>query len=497
MPGIARLRDKRGMRFASIVVLAMLVACGDDGRDEDALGCFEVDGEASFARASDFGAAEAGSLRGWAPDGRWFVTGAALGYSSILIERSGDGVVLDRTRQASIDDTAIFALAQGVGSDGAPATKSQRISNLAADGSARLETATCDGGTCRRCAAKLIRATRLEGEGEGSGLSLLGELRDPAWGAGPTFNVRVAGTLAYLIRLDGLHIIETADPAHPVELGHYQRVGKSYSNDVKIVDANGRRYALIADAPVDVVDVTDPAAPVLVSTLAEDAHTLFVETVAGDTRVYTGGNDGTCAVYNVSDPTQPRKMGSYQSGARIVHDLSVVGGIAYLNAWNRGFVEVSFSDPAKPTELGFWGPTPGRTSHSNWTTASGDGRRIALHGEEGYDAHLHVIDLDLVSSTRMQPIAEWQTRPWVSIHNIMAFGTRAYLTHYQDGVRVLDLSTATAPRQIGYFNTWDPASELATNAFYEGAVGLDVDQARKLVFVADTPRGLLILRDEL
>ena len=96
----------------------------------------------------------------------------------------------------------------------------------------------------------------------------------------------------------------------------------------------------------------------------------------------------------------------------------------------------------------------------------------------------------------MVPVASWQTRPWISIHNIMAFGTKAYFTHYQDGVRVLDLSDPTNPRQLGYYNTWDPQADYATSAFYEGAVGLDVDLARKLVFVADSPRGLLILRDD-
>jgi hypothetical protein len=78
----------------------------------------------------------------------------------------------------------------------------------------------------------------------------------------------------------------------------------------------------------------------------------------------------------------------------------------------------------------------------------------------------------------------------------MAFGDRAYFTYYQDGVRILDLSNPTAPAELGYFNTWDPQGPTSTSAFFEGAVGLDVDRSRKLVFVADSPRGLLILRDE-
>ena len=76
----------------------------------------------------------------------------------------------------------------------------------------------------------------------------------------------------------------------------------------------------------------------------------------------------------------------------------------------------------------------------------------------------------------------------------MAFGTKVYLTYYQDGVRVLDVSDPSRPTQLGYYNTWDPQADYTSSAFFEGAVGLDVDPARRLVFVADSPRGLLILR---
>ncbi len=61
---------------------------------------------------------------------------------------------------------------------------------------------------------------------------------------------------------------------------------------------------------------------------------------------------------------------------------------------------------------------------------------------------------------------------------------------------VMDLSDPTKPKLIGYYNTWDPQADYTSSGFFEGAVGLDVDQSRKLVFVADSPRGLLILHDD-
>lgn len=482
-----------------LALLVVVVGCGDaPSLDDLAIGCVRLDHPATFATSADFAPAVRGTLHGWNPDGRWFLTGAPVsGVSSYHFQRSGDGrVIIDRDTASpgTIDDTEIFGRIAYNDGNGNSYVVAKRVSNLRSDGTARAERAVCENAGCTVCTAQLIRATHSAGEGEGDHITLLGQLAYPAV-FGYTLNVRVAGTLAYLIRQDGLHIIETRDPAHPVELGHHQRIGPIRSNDVKIVEAGAKRFVLIASSPVDVVDVTDPAAPVLAAQIPEVAHTLFTEIRAGTTLAYFGNNDGNCPIYDVTAPALPRKLGSYPTGASRVHDLSVADGIAYLNAWEGGFSAVDFTTPAAPRLLGTWQPTPTRTSHSNWTTIAG-GRRIALHGEEAYGARLDIVDVDPASPAFMTPFASWQTRPWISIHNIMAFGTKAYFTYYQDGVRVLDVSDPAHPMQVGYYNTWDPQADDTSSAFFEGAVGLDVDPARKLIFVADSPRGLLILHDD-
>ena len=44
---------------------------------------------------------------------------------------------------------------------------------------------------------------------------------------------------------------------------------------------------------------------------------------------------------------------------------------------------------------------------------------------------------------------------------------------------------------MGYYNTWDGRDG---RSFYEGAIGLDLDPGGELVYLADTARGLMILR---
>ncbi|TMQ05733.1 MAG: hypothetical protein E6J90_48045 [Deltaproteobacteria bacterium] len=485
------------MRWLAVLLLA--AGCGEDtaGPQSIAIGCVLLDLPVAFDTPGDFARARPGTLAGWSADGRWFLTGAQFGPSSVHLRRTGGSVVVDRNPAftGSVDSSELFARLAVSDPSGTQTITAVRISNLSADGTARVERGRCVGNRCTRCTGQLIRATRNAGEGEGQGISLVGQLADPTWGKGYTFNVRVLGTVAYLIRQDGLHIIETADPAHPVELGHYKRPMLGYSNDVKLVAAGDRRFAVIADTPVDVVDVTDPHAPALAAQIPEGAHTVFTETRGATTLAYFGGLDGTCPVYDVTDPAVPQLLGRYSAGSSLVHDLSIAGGIAYLSAWEGGFHVVDFTAPAAPRLVGIWAPTPIHASHSNWTTVAG-GRHVALHGEEGYNAKLDIIDVDPASPAFMTPIASWQTRPWISIHNLMAFGTKAYFTYYQDGVRVLDVSDPRHPVQVGYYNTWDPQADYASSAFFESAVGLDVDQARKLIFVADSPRGLLILHDD-
>ncbi|MFT3696974.1 MAG: hypothetical protein QM831_27780 [Kofleriaceae bacterium] len=503
------------MRLLAIVIA--LAACGSNhgdatpdgggsgsGSDIDPVPevapiCNTTNSTKTYATAADFDdAVVPGTLANWDPSGRWFLTGVSLGdVSSVWLAKQDDGsVTFDRTAadKGTPDADSLFETSTTV-YNGHSYVIAHRISNLRADGSLRWDRAECYQGQCEVCTAKMIKAEHNAGEGEGQGFTLQSVMFGADWGPGYTFNVRVVGNIAYLIRQDGLHIIDTTDPTAPVQLGLYRRSHLGYSNDVKMIVTGGRTYAVIADYNVDVVDVTDPTNTQLVATITEQAHTDFVEQRDGKIYVYFGTYDGTCPIYDLTNPASPTKLGQFAVNGMLVHDLSVENGIAYLNAWEAGFVVVDFTNPAAPTQVGSWPHTPTRTSHSNWTTTI-NGRHIALHGEENYDAKLDLVDVDPTSATFMQSFATWQTRKFISIHNLMAFGSKAYFSYYQDGIRVLDLSDPTTPKQVGYYNTWDPQADYTSSDFFEGSVGLDVDMTRHLVFVADSPRGLLILKDE-
>ena len=360
---------------------------------------------------------------------------------------------------------------------------------VTADGSLSARRVVCVGDSCETRPIGLTRFERLPGEGIADGLALLGE--NPGSQQRLTVNVRVRGGLAYVAQRGSLRIFDVSDPRAPRQVGVLPSSGDDRAdyNDVKLVDAGARRFAILAGGQTPVVEVTDPAAPRLTGLIGEYSHSVFVDEQGGRQLLYLATYGQDVPVFDVTDPTAPLPLGRALGpvGMR-VHDLFADDGMIYANGSEHGFVVLDArSSIGQATVLG---STDAKFSHASWVGVLG-GRRVALHGDEGHGAHLRVLDVDPASPTFLADIGSWQTREEVSIHNLMLVGDTAYIAHYQDGVRVLDVSDPTAPRQIAYYNTWDVAT--GRTGPFSGAIGIDVDAATGLVYVADTERGLLVL----
>lgn len=481
--------------------MGVLAACGDNAAgpvpevDPD---CHEVPwtSEDQFSRSSELGPVVGYTLRDFDASGRWFSDGLAFDNIRLVRDAEGNYEMLDGVMFESSSTelfSTFFVPTPEMPTPGFSSFRiTHRISNLREDGSLRYDQALCEDGMCRVCTGRLVRATRHDPQ-QSEKLSRVGSLDAVEW-RGLTYDVKVVGTTAYVVRDDGLWSIDVADPASPTIVGHHPAPKGSIANDVAIFETAAARFAIIADTPVQIVDVTNPADLRLTAQLPVEAHTVFTETRAGTTRAYFGSYDGTVPVYDVTNPMSSVRLGAFDAGASYVHDLHVQDGIGYVNAWERGFFVVDFNTSAEPMRLGHW-RSPRRTSHATWVTTVG-GRRIAVHGDEHYGAHMTVLDVDPASPEFMKPLGSYQTREHVSIHNFTGVGTKTYFTHYQDGVRVVDLANPAQPALVGYYNTWDPDDLTEVDWFFASAIGLDLDVARKLIFVADLNRGLLILRDD-
>jgi hypothetical protein len=358
--------------------------------------------------------------------------------------------------------------------------------------------ASCTEGQEPACSTMAIDGKLLHrlDEEVAEGMTLLGEFGGDwpvdFFTTGVSVNVRVADNRAYVARYeDGLRIVDVTDPSAMVELGHLMPEsadqGEIY-NDVKVVG----HYALMASDyhGVVVVDVADPAAPAIVAHIGDgNTHTLFVD----GGRAYTATYGPGLEIWDVADPAQPVRLGAYLiDDSAYLHDLFVSGNRAYLNFWDFGMAIVDVSDPTEPGLLGVFANYGQHSSHSNWVTHVGN-RDIAIHGDEQWGAHVHIVDVTEGTPAFATSIGEWQTRPEVSVHNIMAMGSLAVMAHYQDGIRVLDLADPTAPVEVAHYDTWPGYDRDYGKIFFEGAIGLDLDVANRNVYVADSHRGLLVL----
>ncbi|MEZ4402648.1 MAG: hypothetical protein R3B06_21685 [Kofleriaceae bacterium] len=450
-----------------------------------------------------------GSLAGLDPQGIYHIQIAFEGFTSttafrfdVLAPGQWGGVLAGRDATAGLatgDDIFLYREID--------ATNSRSLDLCAAaDGVVTGTYAFCNDQGCLLGAVRGKKVERLP-EAAASGLTLLGEYQGTTWAPGIGVNVRVDGDLAYLARYqDGLRILDISDPAHITEAGHApteDATGREIYNDVKIAHANGRTYALMASnrAGAVVYDVTTPATPVLVARMgtapnagAIDIHTIFVDSG----KAYLANIDTGLEIYDIADPAAPVRLGALANpagaGDIFLHDLYIDGARAYLNFWAAGMVVADVSNPAAPVVVGTFADYGETSSHSSWVTQIG-ARKIAAHGDEQWGSHLRFVDVTEGTAGFTRQTSEWKTRDEVSAHNIMAFGDVVYAAYYQDGVRMIDLADPEHPQVLAWFNTWPGYDRAYGYSFFEGAVGIDVDRARRRVYVADSNRSLLVLSD--
>ncbi|HYH95840.1 LVIVD repeat-containing protein, partial [Hyalangium sp.] len=174
------------------------------------------------------------------------------------------------------------------------------------------------------------------------------------------------------------------------------------------------------------------------------------------------------------------------------YDVLARDGRLYVSHWSYGLAVSDVSNPRSPKRLGNYAYAEATTR----TVAVGTigNRTLAFEAGEAWGAHLRVLDVS-APDVLITEVAGFQLRPEVSIRSLTLSGTRLYVAHYQDGLRVLDVSNPNEPRQVGYFNAWRETDKDRGVSFFEGVSDVAVPGDGYL-YAVDTSRGLLILREQ-
>jgi hypothetical protein len=234
-------------------------------------------------------------------------------------------------------------------------------------------------------------------------------------------------------------------------------------------------------------DVTRPARPqqlAVVNTLpVAGSHELWLQSVGDRAYLYTalpraelrGSPDGVIPgnpdfrIYDVTNPRAPVQVGQWGIWANLgikpspqQHVHSVITNRAatraYLSYWEFGTVILDISNPAAPRHLAtLRDPAQAEPPHAHSVTLA-RGEKLLVETQEfgaffglagtGYPRFYDISD---VRSPRLLSQFRPPGTSASTVHDARLAGNRRYVSWYDFGVYVLDISRPAAPRQIAHF----------------------------------------------
>jgi hypothetical protein len=337
---------------------------------------------------------------------------------------------------------------------------------------------------------------------------------------------------------DRLYAIDIADPANPVVIdsivANTRRV-----NDI-MTTPDGRVLVFTREGASDrrnglvIASLADPAHPKPIAEFTDGVtagvHSAFVyRQPRYGTHVYLT-NDGTGALHvlDIDDPSHPKEVAQWRTdrpdAARVLHDVDVQDGLAYLSYWNDGLVILDVGNgmaggsPANPQLVSQFkydlnalyrdvearhGPGFIRGTHTAWRHRNyvfiADEVFPAGEVEGAKDAaasrafgRLQVID---VSDIKQPRSVAWYEPEYGGVHNVWVAGDTLYLGAYNGGFHAFDVSgelmgdLRAQQREMAHVHTADKDGVEPNYAFTWGVVVQD-----GLAYVNDNNSGLWIVR---
>lgn len=340
-----------------------------------------------------------------------------------------------------------------------------------------------------------------------------------------------------IIGLDnGVAVVNVTEPTNPIEVGTIR--GKTNIwRDIKVYQYFDKTlnlwrayaYATI-DGSVDYVTVIDlnhlPNSISLVqkNKAVTKAHNVYISNVDHTLNIalpgmtptlqITGANtfSGAFHSYSLADPENISLLTTQSAGSGYTHD-----GASLLITDDRASTDCQSTTDTCSVFIDFnekdmklWDISDASTSkllgaaeyndvskanmyvHSGW--GSEDKQYVFLHDEfdeykGGLNSTLRIFSIsDLKSPTQ---VGQWTGSTRAIDHNGFVRGNRYYMSNYERGLTVLDISNPAMPTEIGFFDTFTPSN----SASFNGAWGTYPFLPSGNILVSDINSGLYVLKD--
>lgn len=269
----------------------------------------------------------------------------------------------------------------------------------------------------------------------------------------------------------GVFIYDIRDPDAPVLASVYNPQPEQAFLEAIVVGnrgyfGSGGSYANGAPETGDgvhIVDLSDPYNPVLMGKV--NAHKgsgfngIHEMNIWGNWLIenYNHTSVKTIRIINISDPRNPFWVWNLNPQETLwVHAIHIRGNRMYLSGWN-GLIEIyDISNLAlePPNLLGKI--QGGSTNHSSWTSEDGN---YLYSSRETIDGDLRVYDVRnpaqplLVRSIKTSDLGLNAISP----HNPVVMGNYLYVSWYQAGLQVFDITDPTFPKWIAQYDTFESA----------------------------------------
>ena len=285
----------------------------------------------------------------------------------------------------------------------------------------------------------------------------------------------------------GLSIVDVTDPRRPRPIALVSGEPSAW-REVKTYT----HYAYVtteAKAGMDIIDLADVDHPRKVRSWSEtfkSAHTLWIDErrellFVNGSGADEGNRNGMRILSLDPDPENPREVGSF--GDYYIHDSFTRGNTLYASAIYDGFESLlDVRDPARVQEVTRFF-TGGRLTHNSAMTRDG---RYLFTTDERAGRPLEGWDVSEPGSPRK--VTEYIGRPGTIPHNVMIDEDRLLVSHYTEGVHLLDIRDPEQPRLMGYYDTLE-----APATGFQGAWGAYIFPGSDLIVVSDINGGLFIV----
>ena len=333
---------------------------------------------------------------------------------------------------------------------------------------------------------------------------------------------------------EGTAIVSLKDPANPVLVDMVPGLMASW-RDIKtyqFFDLNYNRWRAYAYVATDgasdkitIIDLSDlPASVRRVGHTSSDnnVHNIYISNVNYTTGVAVNGRTpllhsmgsnqfgGAHHSYSLADPESVSAVYSPVSATRsdYTHDgtsFVVTDSRVADNCQREGdecdiFVDFNENemrlwdqtDQTELNELGMGIYANAKYTHSGWWTE--DKKIIYVHDEgdeQTFDSNSAVIIFDVTDLNNPVYKGRWEGTTLAIDHNGFVRGNRYYMSNYERGITVLDITDPINPVEVGFFDTF-PISD--SNAF-NGAWGVYPFLPSGLILASDINSGLYILKD--